>query len=110
MSEKELKIRDFCGDYALDIPDYNGSTLTLYFNSKQNAEKVKRIIEVDGSKPNEATVCDMQEVKHGKWEYDSEGIGYADYICSECGNLFTVYEEVDLYSYCPHCGARMGKE
>ena len=37
MIEKELKIRDFCGDYALDIPDYNGSNFTLYFNSKKNA-------------------------------------------------------------------------
>lgn len=54
MIEKELKIRDFCGDYALDIPDYNGSNFTLYFNSKRNAENVKRIIEIDGSKPNEA--------------------------------------------------------
>lgn len=67
MIEKELKIRDVCGDYALDIPNYNGSNFTLYFNSKRNAETVKHIIEVDGSKPNEATVCDMQEIKHGEW-------------------------------------------
>ena len=59
MIEKELKIRDFCGDYALDIPFADGSVNTIYFNSKQNAETVKHIIEVDGSKPNEATVCDM---------------------------------------------------
>ena len=63
MAEKELKIRDFLGDYALDIPtDLKGSIITLYFNSRCNAENVKRIIEVDGSKPNEAPVCDMQEV------------------------------------------------
>lgn len=55
----ELKIRDICGDYALDIPTYNGSNFTLYFNSKKNAENVKRIIEIDGSKPNEATVCGL---------------------------------------------------
>lgn len=54
MAEKELKIRDFLGDYALDIPtDLKGSIITLYFNSRRNAENVKRIIEVDGSKPNE---------------------------------------------------------
>lgn len=40
MIEKELKIRDICGDYALDIPIYNGSNftcsnLTLFFNSKK---------------------------------------------------------------------------
>ena len=67
MIEKELKIRDFCGDYALDIPFADGSVNTIYFNLKRNAETVKRIIEVDGSKLNEATVCDVQEIKHRKW-------------------------------------------
>ena len=65
--DNKLKIREFCGDYALDIPFADGSVDTIYFNSKRNAETVKHIIEVDGSKPNEATVCDMQEIKHGKW-------------------------------------------
>lgn len=85
MIEKELKIRDFCGDYALDIPDYNGSNFTLYFNSKQNAEKVKRIIEIDGSKPNEATVCDMQEVVRCK---DCKYSGFARFCTQyECTRL-----------------------
>lgn len=66
--------------------------------------------QVDGSKHNEATVCDMQEIKHGSWEYDSEGVGYANYLCSECGNFLTFYEDIDLYPYCPYCGARMDKE
>lgn len=48
MIEKELKIRDICGDYALDIPFADGSVNTIYFNSKRNAETVKHIIEVDG--------------------------------------------------------------
>ena len=52
MSEKELKIREVCGDYALDIPFADGSVNTIYFNSKRNAETVKHIIEVDDSKPN----------------------------------------------------------
>ena len=89
--EKELKISDICSYYALDIPNYNGSEFTLYFNSKKNAENVKRIIEIDGSKPNEATVCDMQEIKHGKWEHDSRDVGYTNYLCSECKNFFTFY-------------------
>ena len=110
MIEKELKIREVSGDYALDIPFADGSVNTIYFNSKRNAETVKHIIEVDGSKPNEATVCDMQEIKHGSWEYDSEGVGYANYLCSECGNFLTFYEDIDLYPYCPYCGAKMDKE
>lgn len=35
MIEKELKIRDICGDYALDIPFADGSVNTIYFNSKR---------------------------------------------------------------------------
>ena len=108
--DNKLKIREMCGDYALDIPFADGSVNTIYFNSKRNAETVKRIIEVDGSKPNEATVCDMQEIKHGSWEYDSEGVGYANYLCSECGNFLTFYKDIDLYPYCPYCGAKMDKE
>lgn len=115
MIEKELKIRDFCGDYALDIPFADGSVNTIYFNSKRNAETVKHIIEVDGSKPNHATVCEMQEIKHGSWEYDSEGVDCAIYLCSECGNFIALYagvfsEGIDLYPYCPYCGAKMDKE
>ena len=48
MIEKELKIREVSGDYALDIPFADGSVNTIYFNSKRNAETVKHIIEVDG--------------------------------------------------------------
>lgn len=101
--KKELKIRDFCGDYALDIPDYNGSNFTLYFNSKRNAENVKRIIEIDGSKPNEATVCDMQEIKHAKWVISK----FADdfYCCTGCGSSWN-----RTFDFCPSCGAKMDKE
>jgi hypothetical protein len=109
MMDNKLKIREVCGDYALDIPFADGSVNTTYFNSKRNAETVKHIIEVDGSKLNEATVCKMQEIKHGSWEYDSEGVGYANYLCSECGNFLTFYEGFDLYPYCPYCGVKMDR-
>lgn len=59
---KGIEIRDFCGDYALDIPMGEGCVHTIYFNSYRNAETVKRIMEVDDSVPNAATVCDMVEV------------------------------------------------
>ena len=55
-------IRDFMGDYALDIEPFNGCKITLYFNSLRNAETVKRCIEVDDSKPNAATAVDFVEV------------------------------------------------
>lgn len=59
---KGIEIRDFCGDYALDIPIDDRSVQTIFFNSRRNAETVKRIMEVDDSIPNAATVCDMVEV------------------------------------------------
>lgn len=111
MIEKELKIRDFCGDYALDIPFADGSVNTIYFNSKRNAETVKHIIEVDRSKPNEATVCDMQEIKHRKWISTGNVLGYTEHRCSECDNyLFLDSNDDELYNYCPYCGAKMDKE
>ena len=120
MAKKELKIRDFCGDYALDIPNFNGETITLFFNSRRNAENVKRIIEVDGSVPNHATVCDMQEVRHGKNITTMNPVD--EFECSECGFICEISEKIyddeytfDCYreynpKFCPQCGAKMDKE
>ena len=119
MMDNKLKIREVCGDYArevcgdyaLDIPFANGSVNTIYFNSKRNAETVKHIIEVDGSKLNEATVCDVQEIKHGKWISTGNALGYIEYHCSECNNyLFLDSKDSELYPYCPYCGAKMEVE
>lgn len=59
---KCYEIREFLGDYALDIPIDDRSVQTIFFNSRRNAETVKRIMEVDDSISNAATVCDMVEV------------------------------------------------
>lgn len=56
----KCEIREICGDWALDI--MAGEKVTIYFNSRQNALNVKKILEVDDSIPNAATVCDMKEV------------------------------------------------
>ena len=109
MIEKELKIRDICGDYALDIPFADGSVNTIYFNSKRNAETVKHIIEVDGSKPNHATVCEMEEIRHGKWEFEKDICGFAWFTCTNC-HKYIIMTKHRLYPYCPYCGAKMKKE
>lgn len=57
----KCEIREICGDWALDM-HFPFETVTVYFNSRQNAENVKKIIETDKSIPNTATVCDMVEV------------------------------------------------
>lgn len=57
----DMAIREICGDYALDLK-YPDKTIVIYFNSYQNALNVKRIIEIDRSVPNTATVADFVEV------------------------------------------------
>lgn len=92
----KCEIREICGDWALDM-HFPFETVTVYFNSRQNAENVKKIIETDKSIPNAATVCDMQEVKHGVW---IEGKSLEK--CSLCGK-----KGFPDWLYCPSCGARM---
>ena len=49
---------------------------------------------------------DAVPVRHGKWVDDSNGIEGAWNYCSVCGE-----QAIDLYDYCPNCGARMdGKD
>lgn len=59
---KVLEIREVCGDYALDVEYSKDYTFTMFFNSRRNAETVKRCIEVDDSIPNVATAVDFVEV------------------------------------------------
>lgn len=87
---KEITIRDVCGDYALDLPLGNERTFTLHFKSRQNALNVKRIVEVDKSIPNAATVCDVQEVvrcKDCKYSKLDRDIGY--YVCPRVGGFLS---------------------
>lgn len=51
------------GDIVCDYRVFNDKTDEyVILNSRKNAETVKRILEVDSSVPNQATVCDMVEV------------------------------------------------
>lgn len=59
-------------------------------------------------KPNEATVYDMQEIKHGKGVSGGNALGYTEYHCSKCYNyIFFDSKDNELYPYCPYCGAEM---
>lgn len=60
----KTEIREICGDWALDIFQYPepAKPITIFFNSRQNALNVKRILEVDDSIPNVATVCDLRQL------------------------------------------------
>jgi hypothetical protein len=98
----QCTIREFMGDYALDIEPFDGHKITLYFNSRRNAETVKRCIEVDYSKPNAATPVDFVEVVRCKdcsqWKRNSgfsdSPNGHCFYHCIDAnGNDFCSYGE-----------------
>ena len=59
---RTTEIRDICGDYAFDVEYSADHTFTMFFNSRRNAETVKRCIELDDSVPNVATAVDFVEV------------------------------------------------
>ena len=53
MASHKYKIREICGDWALDI-HWGMETITLFFNSRNNADLVKAILEWEDAHPNEA--------------------------------------------------------
>ncbi len=97
------EIREICGDWALDIDNFNGHKTTIYFNSRQNALNVKRILEVDDSMPNAATVCDMQEVVRCK-----DCFYHADAKANEKGFLICPASGMEIMDddYCSYGGKK----
>lgn len=53
MKNEKYRIREICGDWALDIP-FPGSVVTIFFNSRANAELVKQILIHEDARPGEA--------------------------------------------------------
>ena len=53
MARTKYEIREICGDWALDI-HWGKETITLFFNSRNNAELVKSIMEWEDAHPNAA--------------------------------------------------------
>lgn len=48
----------------------------------------------------------------GKWLYkeDKDWTSGAFYYCSICKYGFSSYYDIELFDYCPHCGAEMQAE
>lgn len=100
------EIRDICGDYAIDIKYFEGQeqAITLYFNSRRNAETVKRCIVLDDSVPNVATAVDFVEVvrcKDCKYciEHHYEEEGEKPYIKLSCKWSEYSHQPDDYCSY-----------
>lgn len=59
---------------------------------------------------NEAPTVDAKPVRHGEWKRDGEVYDDATWVCSVCGepwSLFYGTPEENGMHYCPNCGAKM---
>lgn len=92
---KVSEIREICGDYAIDIEYSKDFTFTMFFNSRRNAETVKRCIEVDDSVPNVATAVDFVEVVRCK---DCKHYNHLYECCKNSSGM----RFVKLNGYCSH--------
>jgi rubrerythrin len=59
--------------------------------------------------------ADVQPVRHGRWNEESPDCldGDSVYVCSVCGETWTLIEGTPLDNnmhYCPNCGAKMDSE
>ena len=75
---------------------------------------------LDRQRIKELPAADVEEVKHGKWIWDPNGMdwGLGTWQCSECAcrnNNLPMNNRINplVFSgskYCPNCGAKMGAE
>lgn len=95
MDRDKYEIREICGDWALDI-HWGVDTITLFFNSRNNAELVKSILEWEDSHPNEAVPYKptLNETLPC-YQPDSDGCAYQCYDGDD--------EPIDKCKECPLC-------
>jgi hypothetical protein len=93
---KCTEIRKICAVYFFDV-EYSDNEFTMFFNSRRNAETVKRCIEIDDSVPNVATAVDFVEVVRCKDCKHYGGVTYG-FVCRKYSGAETkVYTEKDHY-------------
>ena len=94
-------IRENYDGYCLDIKhsEESSEVISLFFNSRRNAETVKRVLEADEKEQ----TADFEEARHGEYTISdefTEQYGYL-YKCSCCGVLGW------RGNFCSECGAKM---
>lgn len=118
---KEYGIRAMVCDWALDI-SMGDATSVLYFNSRNNAELVKAVLEWEYTHPNEAAPYQLaipnlhpisreqvEKVWRGEWK-ESKDFDYGFWICSRCGFVSEASAAPKLYKFCPSCGCPLTDE
>ena len=91
-TNRKYEVRPLSCDWALDIP-LGDTTVVLYFNSRNNAELVKDILEWEDAHPNEAipyqpTLTPQNEPLSVLVD-DEPDREYIDYICPRCRNIIS---------------------
>lgn len=72
----------------------------LYVEALDNVDK--KVVKIPAA--------DVEPVRHGRWKEESDYDGDSIYVCSECGETWTLIDgtpQDNNMRYCPHCGARM---
>ena len=116
---KTYKISEVCGDWALHIPPYGkmDEEMILIFNSRNNAELVKSVLEWEDAHPNAAvpympTLTPPNEALPVLVD-DEPDREYIDYICPRCKNTISQrrrgqrMETVYQCKYHDNCGQRV---
>lgn len=118
--KKEYRIRELCGDWALDIP-MDKTTVVLLFNSRVNAELVKAILEHEDAHPNKAVPYPPAHINREAWKpcdeckpsckicanYNAWDRYGKPQVCDTCED-YSNFEPDD--KYCSNCGRPMTEE
>jgi DNA-directed RNA polymerase subunit RPC12/RpoP len=65
---------------------------------------------IDPQAIKEIPAADVTPVRYGHWKEESDYDGDSIYVCSECGETWTLIDgtpQDNNMHYCPNCGARM---
>lgn len=109
MTCKDCINYDWCKDQTNNPDYYDGISYVenRCKGFKDNSQYIKLPCKVGDT---ERRTADVEPVRHGKWiSVDSDVI----FECSECGTEVSTswdYDDPDMFTYCPNCGAKMDKE
>ena len=92
MASHKYEIREICGDWALDI-HFGNRIIALYFNSRNNAELVKSILEWEDAHPNEAVPYKTTITPPNEWVsvYDRLPEPGERVLATDCGFVGEFY-------------------
>ena len=102
------KILSHLNDEIEGCGDCDVYSQPVVYGTRLGLEYSKSLVET-------AETVDAQEVRHGRWHTIRETTDSKTTECTACMKSFFFMRKgqlnIDLMSYCPHCGAKMdGKE